>query len=335
MNRGAASESYLELRTRMVAIGIWTTYALCGAELIWLFFSWDHGNRPLIAALLVVGVIGTFVLQRSDYERIVRSRHCETFFLAWSLGDIAIVGISAALDGGAASPAVGGFFCVIVFAALSYPLRSVALVGGLSVLAFLTAGILAGGGSNAGEMAYLWIFAVCLAIVAVMCVCQARVQEERRAELARLSCSDPLTGALNRRGFGERLDSALAGERRADATVALLVLDLDAFKAVNDRDGHAAGDALLRDLVAQALRAVRTHDAVGRLGGDEFALLLPGSDGETAIAVADRIADALPATVGFSYGIACAPQDGATGEALHRRADERLYAAKRRERVPA
>ncbi len=143
---------------------------------------------------------------------------------------------------------------------------------------------------------------------------------------------DPLTGLGNRRAFQAALAAALA---RAESEAALLLLDLDRFKHVNDSLGHPVGDALLR-LVAQRLRAsLRAGDTLVRLGGDEFAILLPRAEG--AEPLAERLVDLLSrpylveghlANIGVSIGIARAPADATEGGMLLRRADLALYAAK-------
>ncbi len=143
---------------------------------------------------------------------------------------------------------------------------------------------------------------------------------------------DPLTGLGNRRAFQAALAAVLA---RAEAEAALLLLDLDRFKHVNDSLGHPIGDALLR-LVAQRLRgSLRSGDTLVRLGGDEFAILLPRAEG--AEKLAERLVDLLSrpylvdghlANIGVSIGIARAPADASEGGMLLRRADLALYAAK-------
>src|SRR5205823_5820822 len=86
--------------------------------------------------------------------------------------------------------------------------------------------------------------------------------------------SDPLTGIQNRRGLARELERAIAYVKRYGASAALVYLDLDAFKPINDRHGHAAGDAVLRAVAALLHRCVRASDIVARIGGDEFAVLL-------------------------------------------------------------
>jgi diguanylate cyclase (GGDEF)-like protein len=128
--------------------------------------------------------------------------------------------------------------------------------------------------------------------------------DRRRLEdrLRHLADHDDLTGLINRRRFQEELERHLAQGRRYGMSGALLVLDLDGFKAVNDNHGHNAGDRVLRD-VADALRArLRESDIVARLGGDEFAVLLPRESGEAAQQVCQALERAIPAEVSAPGG---------------------------------
>ncbi len=148
---------------------------------------------------------------------------------------------------------------------------------------------------------------------------------------------DPLTGLANRGGFNIRLDAAVTAARRETTQMAVLCLDLDHFKAVNDTLGHEAGDQLLQT-VAQRMRDIaRSTDVVGRMGGDEFAIALPGVARTVAEKVSERLLEAMrlpyvlgqeTVRIGVSIGIAAYPADGATAEQLLRNADTALYLAK-------
>jgi diguanylate cyclase (GGDEF)-like protein len=164
--------------------------------------------------------------------------------------------------------------------------------------------------------------------------------ERATAELARLAYHDALTGLANRARFLECLDRALARARAAGepTRVAVLLLDLDGFKEVNDTMGHAAGDALLVQVGERLLGATRGCDTAARLGGDEFAVVLDGVRQEAdATVVAERVVAALsapyalaagPARVGASLGIARAGDAEATPAALLHDADVAMYRAK-------
>jgi diguanylate cyclase (GGDEF)-like protein len=145
---------------------------------------------------------------------------------------------------------------------------------------------------------------------------------------------DALTGLLNRRSYELLLDQAVSRARRYGWPFALVLLDLDDFKVVNDRYGHAAGDAALRAVGAELRAALRGGDVAARLGGDEFALLVAGVENVSSLSpVLGRLKRALEravpeTTVGFSVGVACFPSDTDDPDALTGMADERLYAAK-------
>src|SRR5205823_6549084 len=158
---------------------------------------------------------------------------------------------------------------------------------------------------------------------------QARNHDRQRCALAESSRSDPLTGCLNRRGFEERAGAEIAVAMRRCRQGAVLVLDVDHFKLVNDRHGHAAGDELLCWIVGTLQRSLRPNDAIGRLGGDEFAVLLPEVEPAAAFLCAARIARALGARAPASIGVAAFPIDGTELEELMRRADMRLYESRR------
>ena len=152
---------------------------------------------------------------------------------------------------------------------------------------------------------------------------------EQFDDLHRTARSDPLTGLANRTAFEEAFDAG--GDTDP---VAVLYVDLDRFKAVNDTHGHLVGDELLEVVARRMTAQVRDHDLVARLGGDEFAVLCPGCGRDEAVLVAERIIAAVsePITigdvrveVGASIGIACA--DARSGDLL-RRADDALYDAK-------
>ncbi|CAN5313479.1 hypothetical protein BH11PSE10_BH11PSE10_20480 [soil metagenome] len=169
----------------------------------------------------------------------------------------------------------------------------------------------------------------------------AAATERLRAQslLQHMARHDPLTGLPNRALFHDRLDSALARARRDKVQLAVLYLDLDRFKQVNDELGHAVGDALLQE-VAQRLKAcVRESDTVGRIGGDEFLVLLHSVHGcEHSLRVAEKIRAAIAqpcllnghaVSMVPSIGVACYPEQGEDGPLLIQRADEAMYAAKK------
>jgi diguanylate cyclase (GGDEF)-like protein len=162
-------------------------------------------------------------------------------------------------------------------------------------------------------------------------------RNERMQELERQASQDALTGLNNRRRFEEDLDAAMARSRRDGSTGALLILDLDHFKRVNDSRGHQAGDELIKEVATVLRRRTRRSDAIARLGGDEFAVILPRCGREEARQVAEAISGEIrqhhdgrtaePTSV--SVGVAMFGDDPRTSVAtLISEADTAMYAAK-------
>ncbi|MBC7858571.1 MAG: diguanylate cyclase [Burkholderiaceae bacterium] len=167
-------------------------------------------------------------------------------------------------------------------------------------------------------------------------ISERKASEERMHHTANY---DALTDLPNRACFFDRLGQALALARREGQSGALLFLDLDRFKQVNDQLGHAAGDALLVGVAQRLREQVRESDTVARLAGDEFTVILPRlATLEAAAGIADKILDAIAApfaiagaelTIGISIGIALFPQHGETVEEVLNAADHAMYRAKK------
>ena len=168
------------------------------------------------------------------------------------------------------------------------------------------------------------------------------VAERLRLELERMATLDSLTGIYNRRTFTDLVERELARAGRAGSSVALIVIDLDHFKMVNDRYGHVAGDAVLKSFVATANAALRKQDLLGRYGGEEFCVVLPGASPPEAVLIAQRLRESVeahpvhvadrPIHYTISAGVAHSNRAGLDLDSLVRDADEALYRAKNRGR---
>lgn len=191
------------------------------------------------------------------------------------------------------------------------------------------------GADNAFNVAWLWTsLLMSLVLNATMAVL---ILMRLVLRIQRLTRHDPLTDALNRRAFGAALDAAHGRLQRGEP-YALLLLDLDGFKALNDGLGHAAGDAALQQVAAALRRGLRETDALGRLGGEEFSVLLPRAGLDEALIVAERLRaqlELLPFEwqgrrwpLSASIGVAQARPDDISAEPVLGRADAAMYRAK-------
>jgi diguanylate cyclase (GGDEF)-like protein len=159
-------------------------------------------------------------------------------------------------------------------------------------------------------------------------------------ETRRLAITDALTGLFNRRHFNQQLEENVGRATRYGEPLALVFLDLDHFKLVNDRFGHHAGDQCLQVLASTLRDSVRDSDQIARIGGEEFAVLLIRADRQLALSIAERLRDRIddlvleedppvPVDLTASLGVAFFPEDGDDPKSLMRSADRALYTAKR------
>ncbi|MFP5390263.1 MAG: EAL domain-containing protein [Gammaproteobacteria bacterium] len=169
---------------------------------------------------------------------------------------------------------------------------------------------------------------------------QAEIVERRQAEarVHHMAYHDSLTGLPNRALLTDRLERAMLAAQRANRDLAVMFIDLDRFKTINDSLGHLTGDYLLKEVAGRLCKAVRVSDTVGRLGGDEFVVLVPGIRGpDECVQVAEKIIEALSTSIPHeerllhitpSIGISMYPRDGADVASLMRHADAAMYHAK-------
>ncbi|HSD76422.1 MAG TPA: diguanylate cyclase [Solirubrobacteraceae bacterium] len=312
-------------RLRNVQAGVWLSVCCCLFYTAYSALTWSQGHRTAVLALAAVALAASLTLSAVPLGRLMhRPVLREGFFLAYSGLLVTLIAMAAAYDGGASSPLATALVLPVIFAALSYPIGSMLVVGAMTVLAYLAVVAFVGGAPAADVV----LFTMVLTCGSWMCAWQARNHQLQRLELDRVSRTDPLTGCLNRRGLQERFDAELARAERTGVPLGYVLVDLDSFKELNDLHGHAAGDEMLCWVVATLVGVLRPMDAVGRLGGDEFAVLVPGAGQHEAELVAVRMRDALATRTPSSLGSAAFPADGTDAEELHHRADTRLYEVK-------
>src|SRR5437870_9724538 len=223
------------------------------------------------------------------------------------------------------------YFLIVLCGAILLPrLLALAVAGGVAVVSV---------GISDAEGAILIINGLTHLLMYGYAALLTNNWEQERRRLMRMSRVDVLTGLRNLRSLQEQLPTWLGPAARTGRRMALMMMDVDGFKAVNDRLGHGVGNELLKE-VANLLRfAVRVGDEPFRFGGDEFVLLLSDADGAGALIVAQRIQDiyrsmgqtlrGTDVEVSFSIGIAVFPDDGSSPQDLLQRADEALLQAKR------
>jgi two-component system, sensor histidine kinase LadS len=176
-------------------------------------------------------------------------------------------------------------------------------------------------------------------LVALGVADRLRAQRAALSEAERRAQTDPLTGVLNRRSLIERLEAACSRAKARGLPIALLFIDLDHFKQINDTFGHPAGDACLRAIIDPIHAELRQSDVIGRYGGEEFVVILSSADAAAATPIAQRILERVanvrvegfgePIGVTCSIGIAASDTLGIWGESLLAQADAAVYVAKR------
>jgi diguanylate cyclase (GGDEF)-like protein len=285
---------------RSTALG-WGITAGCSAfALAWLVLPWERMEQRWVHLPMVTG-LGLLVLG------------------TWNTG-------------GMDSPFILFFIYVTLVAAYFSTRRQTRWIVALVCLSSATPLLYAPDG-QLSEALLRWMLIAGVAAGVAIPIQRSRAHLRAAAYAAQaLALQDPLTGVGNRRAFEQRVAAELARSRRHALPFAVLYVDLDGFKAVNDRLGHSAGDAVLRRVALGASTAVRGEDFVGRYGGDEFAVLLPGAGDEEARRVAARISAAVEraAPSGVASGLSASagwavfPRDGHTLEALMDVADDGL-----------
>ncbi len=301
---------------------------------------WDTAlDRPRLDAVGVGALCWFLALARLPWHRLPAG-----LLVLEPLSTVALVALGIAATGGADSPLNACYPLIVILAALYHhqpgralPIGAAVALAGLAPLAYAPAA--------AAAAPRLVAFALSYALGALACALLGRELLRRERAHARAQARadrDALTGVLGRQAILARLDTALT----APGDVAVLFLDLDHFKGVNDGYGHATGDRVLRELCGRVAVALPAAGALGRYGGEEFVAVLPGAGvaaaGVVAEAVRRGVADApfagpagLPLRLTLSVGVAAArPGSDGRRDLLHR-ADTALYRAKQagRDRV--
>jgi diguanylate cyclase (GGDEF)-like protein len=304
-------------------------------------------DEPGMAAgwLIGVGAVAAFFVAAVPLLKAPH-RVSPNALLATGYGSLALIALLQ-WAGGGHSPYDELYVVSAIYVSAVHPPRRVLLfMAAVGVCLALPLFYDGWNGEYAGEALAHYLMWSSLSAAAMLFTADVRVQRmdllEGEQEASALARRDPLTGLGNRRAFDEALERVVAGARRADRPLSLVIADIEGFKSVNDVHGHLEGDRCLRGVAAAIAASVRPSDDTFRWGGDEFAVLLPSTDREQAGAVVDRIAQAVSqdvpppgdAALRLRYGVAeIGP--GMDAQALMAAADADLRAAKDAEREPA
>ncbi len=335
-------------RARMGRISgfLWIVSALVGAGAAFLPGAVHEGMPWVLGVSALVLLYGI-----GSVTGYIPWQHASMNVLAFGMVmTIPVVGLGLFLSGGSLSYIEPLLVCSLLYAAFFFPAR---WAWPLSIELILVAGtpLLYDGNAvdNAYVPRYVALVAGYLAATWVMVGLKRRLMaaEARQRDFAN---RDPLTGIGNRRAFDAILHRELKARTRPrgrrgadDSPLALLILDIDNFKGINDEHGHQVGDAVLREAAKRAHAMLRSTDTLTRIGGDEFAVIAPGAQGQGA----QRMAEAISTAVGLhesdrrgpvptaSVGWAVFPDDGTDFETLMRAADERMLTLKGNGKQPA
>ncbi len=325
----------------VAALPLAFVHSLARSDLLWNWWTWWQGDT--IGILIVVPLILAWTGPAGPAWTPARS--AEAAILVWMLATVMYTifgaGVAARLPSFALTFAILPF---IVWAAFRFRQREVATLNAL-VCATAVWFTLAGSGPFAqGSLnaSLLLLLAFMGTVVTTGLVLSAVIAERGRAieamqrvmhELREETIRDPLTALYNRRFLQDHLPREIIRAEREPAPLAVIMIDLDHFKELNDRAGHQGGDHVLVNLGALLTRHVRGSDIACRYGGEEFALVLPRATADGAFRRAEEIRlairrDAEVRGVTASLGVALYPEHALDAQALLRAADEALYAAK-------
>jgi diguanylate cyclase (GGDEF)-like protein len=315
---------------RHVRIGVLLSEVAAVAALGYLLLTGTPGHQSrMLYGLVALVVLGTPALFLLPLAAMMCDWRGPLLFYTWSIAVTAVVALASRVDGGGSSPLFALLFLTLAYMALAYPPGGVLAMGTLMAGTYV---FVVAPPHITLSVVFIAVVMGAFTLVSALASANSWAAHDRQVQLIRaqqvLAATDPLTGCANRRDFLSRLETAVA---ETTPTVVCLV-DLDGFKGVNDRGGHAEGDRVLQQVTAALTAAVREDDTVARLGGDEFAVLAEVSAVLPADALAERLRQAV-AFVGQHCGVTASVgvTEVVPGDDVHDllfRADAAMYRAK-------
>lgn len=287
------------------------------------------------AIYVLLGLTGVFVLVVNDLPRAATLGPLRS--VAEAIVALVMATLLVVLTGGHTSPFFFTFPLIVGAASLVAGPRSTMFIAVASIAGYLVAAYAGSGTPTPTQVATSAINLIALLLLAYVGSVVGSEQRRSRDVAIRLSALDPLTGLFNRTLFFAALDREIARSARSGRGFCMLMLDLDELKAINDRHGHHAGDAVLRAIADRISSGVRKIDVAARYGGDEFVALLPETDPTGGWILAEKIRlsvaglhiPGMGRAPTVSIGVVAYPRDGESADALMIQADQAMYVSKR------
>ena len=323
---------------RAAEIGVKTTWLIVATGMVFTL-AWQPGQRLeslRLGTILLAGGCGAAIVSKLPWRRLIDRGQALGAFHLWSVVNILLVTMAIDATGAGRSDLFAVYGLTTIFFASVFPRRDQLGLLALTILSYLSVVALHSWDAEPST------FVIRIGFLSMTAFLGSFLSGELRSQVfehRKQSLHDPLTGLANRLLFTDRAQQAIALAERHDHKSALLVLDLDGFKEINDSLGHAAGDRLLVQIAERFTGGIiRQTDTVARLGGDEFAVLLPKIVGRRgAVLPAARLIQAMnepfdlgDAVVGVraSVGIAIYPDHAMTVDDLFQKADIAMYHSK-------
>jgi diguanylate cyclase (GGDEF)-like protein len=296
-------------------------------------------NRGALLAINLAGLVGIVAaIVMVPEEKVANSPNRDLIFGVWCLAGPLLVAAAAYLDGGTSSPLAWLFPLSVMFTSAVHRPPIVVMAALASLASYFA--VASARGDLTSRPALVFVqggYLVALGYAGTLTAHfrwtdhDARVALNER--LSSLADRDGLTGLLNHRAFYDHLGREIAQAARQDEPVAVLLIDADHFKSVNDRHGHLVGDDVLKAVAGVIVAETRAGDLCGRIGGEEFCVALPGASRDRALEIAERVRTAVeaitePAAVTVSIGVGTAHRARNRVTALIEQADAALYTAK-------
>ena len=288
----------------------------------------------VIALLWLLLALGGMLLAPS----VASKPWCATYSVTWTALSAFGVASVAILDTGLSSPLLILLFLPLIYGTLMFTPRAAGICGAAALVSLALVAFADRHVASSPGLTFLLFAALAGASVLTVAAAINRTHIEQhgaqlQAALADMAAVDELTGCAVRRVLRQRMEEEIARSLRNRSPLSLLMIDVDQFKSVNDTYGHLVGDHVLAGIGAVLRQSGRAFDLVSRTGGDEFAVLLPDTDVDTAVGVAERIRQNLPAAVEvpvtLSIGVGGLDRSAPSAEQILDHADFALYQVKR------